>query len=98
MPLGNNNSHIISCSHYTIINHTSSYFRDPGPVRELDVVDVGGQRVGAPQVKRSEIKNTAPYLISTLNIEIALVEIRSKLVKKYDKKKKKKIRTVNIFL
>jgi len=41
-------------------------------------------------VKRSEIKNTAPYLISTLNIEIALVEIRSKLVKKYDKIKKKK--------
>jgi len=51
---------------------------------------VGGQRVGAPQMKRSEIKNTAPYLIPTLNIEIALIETRSKLVKKYNKKKKKK--------
>jgi len=53
-----------------------------------DVVDVGGQRVGVSQVKRSEIKNTASYLIPTLNIEIALVETRSKLVKKYDKIKK----------
>lgn len=42
----NNNSRIISRSHYTIINHASSHFRGAGP--GTDVLDVEGQQVAGP--------------------------------------------------
>ena len=38
-----NNSGIISRSHYTVINHASSHFRGPRPGPRLDVLDVKGQ-------------------------------------------------------
>lgn len=42
----NNNSRIISRSHYTIINHAFSHFRGAGP--GPDVLDVEGQQVAGP--------------------------------------------------
>lgn len=82
MPPGNNNSRIISCSHYTIINHASSYFRDPEPIRETAVVDVEGQWVGQrtpgkPEMKKKK-KNasirTRSASIQTFNIDATVAD------------------------